>query len=635
LAGDAGAAAGLRAPLARAAALIPRNASRLETCHPHAMNAHTDTAPPPTPAPPVPERPVPAPPGPAAAAEPAVPFAALARLDNLIHAAEGRFTLGLSPTALGLAWLDWATHLANAPFRRLGLTREALQQARRLLEAAETGATVIAPPPGDRRFAAPGWQNPPFHLIHQTFLLAEEWWREAATAPEGTTRANDRIVAFAARQWLDVFSPSNIPWLNPEVIEATVTSGGRNLTTGAANFLRDLQQALSGRPDTAGFRLGADIAATPGQVVFRNELIELIQYAPSTPRVRAEPVLIVPAWIMKYYILDLSPENSLIRWLVGQGFTVFAISWRNPTAAQRDVSLDDYRRLGVLAALEAVGAITGAAKTHAVGYCLGGTLLSIAAAAMARDGDERLASVTLFAAQTDFTDAGELQLFITEDQVDFLDDLMSAQGYLDSRQMAGAFQLLRSNDLIWSRAVRTYLLGEREHSSDLMAWNADGTRMPARMHREYLHRLFLNDDLAEGRFPVDGRPISLADIRAPFFVVGTETDHIAPWRSVYKLHLLNDGDMSFVLTSGGHNAGVVSEPGHPHRHFRLGRRRHGERYMGPDEWLTVTAPREGSWWPDWASFLAAHSGPPGRPPPLGNATFPPLEAAPGRYVREH
>ena len=562
-------------------------------------------------------------------------LAQLAVLDNLVHAAEGRATRGLSPTALGLAWLDWATHLANAPFRRLGLARAALHQGRRLAEAVETGATVIAPLPGDRRFAAPGWQNPPFHLMHQAFLLTEEWWREAATAPEGTTRANDRIVAFTARQWLDIFSPSNIPWLNPEVIEATAASGGRNLATGAANFLRDLQQVLRGRPDDTGFRVGTEIAATPGKVVFRNELIELIQYAPSTPQVRPEPVLIVPAWIMKYYILDLSPQNSLIRWLVAQGHTVFAISWRNPTEAQRDRSLDDYRRMGVLAALDAVGAITGATKTHAVGYCLGGTLLAIAAAGLARDADERLASITLFAAQTDFTEAGELQLFITEDQLDFLDDLMTAQGYLDSRQMAGAFQLLRSNDLIWSRAVRSYLLGERDLPNDLMTWNADGTRMPARMHREYLHHLFLDNDLAEGQFPVDGRPVSLADIRAPFFVVGTETDHIAPWRSVYKLHLLNDGDLSFVLTSGGHNAGVVSEPGHPHRHYRLSRRRHGDRYQGPEEFLASTPPREGSWWPAWAAFLADHSGPPGPPPPLGSTEFPPLADAPGTYVHEH
>ena len=563
------------------------------------------------------------------------PAADLAALDNLVHAAEGRATLGLSPTALWLAWLDWAAHLANAPFRRLGLARMALHQGRRLAEAAATGTPVIAPSPGDHRFAAPGWQNPPFHLLQQAFLLTEEWWAEAAAGPEGITRANDRIVSFATRQWLDIFSPSNIPWLNPEVIAATADSGGRNLAAGAANFLREWQDTLRGAPAAGNFRVGADIAATPGKVIFRNALIELIQYAPATATVRPEPVLIVPAWIMKYYILDLSPENSLIRWLVGQGYTVFAISWRNPGAGLRDLSLDDYRAKGVGAALEAVGAVRPGAKVHAVGYCLGGTLLSIAAAAMAREGDDRLGSLTLFASQTDFTEAGELQLFITEEQLHFLDDLMAAQGYLDSRQMAGAFQLLRSNDLIWSRAVRNYLLGQREHPSDLMAWNADGTRMPARMHTEYLHRLFLNNDLAEGRLPAGGAPVSLADMRLPMFVVGTETDHIAPWRSVYKLHLLNDGELTFVLTSGGHNAGVVSEPGHPGRHFRLARRRHGDRYLAPEEWVAANAPRAGSWWPEWSAWLGERSGSPVPAPGFGAAGFRPLEDAPGRYVHEH
>jgi polyhydroxyalkanoate synthase subunit PhaC len=339
--------------------------------------------------------------------------------------------------------------------------------------------------------------------------------------------------------------------------------------------------------------------------------------------------------VPKYYILDLSPHNSLIRWLVNEGHTVFAISWRNPGAEMRDTAFEDYRVRGVLAALDAVGAICPGAKVHAVGYCLGGTLLSVTAAAMARESDERLASVTLFAAQTDFTEAGELQLFISEDQLDFLDDLMRAQAYLDSRQMAGAFGMLRSNDLIWSRAVRQYLLGECELPNDLMAWNADGTRLPARMHSEYLHRLFLDNDLAEGRFPAAGRPVSIGDIHVPLFVVATETDHIAPWRSVYKLHLLTDTDLTFVLTSGGHNAGVVSEPGHPRRHYRIRQRLSGAPYVGAAEWFTRAALRQGSWWPAWQGWLAGYSGGPVAPPRLGCKQYPPLANAPGHYVLEH
>ncbi len=558
-------------------------------------------------------------------------------LDQALHALQGRFTLGLSPATLWLAHLDWAVHLANSPFRRAELAERALAQAARAVQAAG-GAQVIAPPAGDHRFADPAWQAAPFAFLQQLFLLAEEWWASAAAGPEGMSARNARIVPFAIRQWVDMFSPSNVPWLNPEVINATLHSGGANLLAGASHVLSDLQEHLAGQPlaGRGGFAVGENLAVTPGKVVLRTRLIELIQYAPTTAAVRGEPVLIIPAWIMKYYILDLSPHNSLIRYLVGQGYTVFAISWRNPGAELRDATLEDYRTQGVMAALDAVGTITGAARIHGAGYCLGGTLLAIAAAAMARDGDERLASLTLLAAQTEFSEAGELQLFIGKDQLAFLSDMMHEQGYLDSRQMAGAFQLLRSNDLIWSRSIRSYLLGEREMPNDLMTWNADGTRMPAAMHSEYLTRLYHDDDLAEGRFPAGGRPVSLSDVhRIPAFVVGTETDHVAPWRSVHKLHLLEDGEITFVLTSGGHNAGIVSEPGHPNRHFRRLLRPAEGRYVGPDEWLERAERHEGSWWPAWVEWLDARSGPPAPPPPLGHARYRPIMDAPGSYVREH
>jgi polyhydroxyalkanoate synthase len=316
---------------------------------------------------------------------------------------------------------------------------------------------------------------------------------------------------------------------------------------------------------------------------------------------------------------------------------VFAISWCNPGPNQRDVGLDDYRPRGILAALDAINVICGPAPVHAAGYCLGGTLLSFTAAGMARDDDHRLASVTLFAAQTDFTEAGELQLFVSEGQIAFLEDLMATQGTLDSNRMAGAFTLLRSNDLIWSRAISSYMLGHQETPNDMMAWNADGTRMPARMHAEYLRHMFLDNDLAEGRFLVADRPVSVADIAVPLFVVGTETDHIAPWRSVYKIHLLNRGDITFVLTSGGHNAGIVSEPGHPHRFFRLRQRPAGARFEGPEEWAASATRQAGSWWPEWVAWLVNQSSTPIKPPPLGAPAsgYPPLEAAPGHYVLQH
>ena len=465
---------------------------------------------------------------------------AAADLDVLLRAAQGQATRGMSRVGQWLALMDWGIHMANAPFQAMDLAMQASAQVIRLPIAA-MGGPPNPPAATDHRFADPSWAQPPFNLLAQSFLLMQDLLAQAAASPAGVNRGNRRIVSFMFRQWADMASPSNVPWLNPEVIRTTIQSSGRNFVHGLINALADLRDMMDGNPATAGaFRIGRDLAATPGKVVFRNELIELIQYAPTTETVKAVPILIVPAWIMKYYILDLSRTNSLIGYLVDQGHMVFAISWRNPDESLHDTSLEDYRIHGVMAALEAVSDICGDEKVQACGYCLGGTLLSIAAAAMARDGDDRLASVSLFCAQTDFTEAGELQLFITEDQLALLNDVMRMQGYLDSRQMAGSFQLLRSNDLIWSRMLRSYLLGQTEHPSDLMAWNADGTRMPAKMHSEYLHRLFLNNELAEGRFPAGGRPVALSDIRVPLFVVGTETDHIAPWRSVYKITLINE-----------------------------------------------------------------------------------------------
>ncbi len=517
--------------------------------------------------------------------------------------------------------------------------RKSLKLQRFALRCALSGGAAepcIEPLPQDRRFAAEGWRRPPFNLIHQSFLLQQQWWWNATTGVRGVTPQHAHAAAFAARQMLDTVSPSNFLWTNPEVLERTRDTGGLNLVQGWRNWMEDLDRLVSSRPaprDPA-FVPGETVAITPGKVVLRTRLMELIQYAPATGTVRPEPVLIVPAWIMKYYVLDLRPENSLIRWLVGQGYTVFAISWLNPTAKDRDLGMEDYLDHGLMAALDAALEIAGAGKAHAVGYCLGGTLLTIAAAAMARDGDDRLATLTLLAAQSDFSEAGELMLFINESQVSFLEDMMWEQGVLDAAQMAGAFQILRSNDLIWSRIVREYLMGERAPSSDLMAWNADATRMPYRMHSEYLRKLFLENLLSAGRYIVGDRAVALSDIHLPTFAVGTETDHVAPWRSAYKAHLLFDAEVTFVLTNGGHNAGIVSEPGHPRRRFRILTTGADDPWRNPDGWLEAAEPREGSWWPAWADWLSARSGEPVPPPPAGapDRGLAPLCDAPGTYV---
>ena len=543
-----------------------------------------------------------------------------------------------------LTYYDWMSHLIFSPGKTVELFENAFQKALRFSIYAARSLfdpsmqPCIEPLPQDHRFSSTDWKMWPFNIFHQAFLLNEQWWHNATTEIQGVSKHHEDVASFVARQILDIFSPSNNIFMNPAVLKATLGQGGMNLVKGFKNLIEDWEHAvLDKKPvGTETFVVGKTLAVTPGKVVFRNSLVELIQYAPSTEKAYAEPVLIVPAWIMKYYILDLSPKNSLVKYLVDHGHTVFMISWKNPGPADRDLGMEDYLNVGIMNSLKAISAIVPGRKIHALGYCLGGTLLTIAAAAMGRDGDDRLQSITLLAAQTDFTEAGELMIFIDESQISYLENIMWDQGYLDTKQMAGAFQLLRSNDLIWSYIVHDYLLGEREPMIDLMAWNADATRMPYRMHSEYLRSLFLNNELAEGRYRVGGRPITITDIHIPMFVVSTVNDHVAPWRSVYKIHLFSDTEVTFLLTSGGHNAGIVSEPGHPHRSYQMATHTEGNIYVDPDNWQARTPVHEGSWWPAWEAWLVTHSSDQLPPPPLGapEKGYPLLSNAPGTYVLE-
>ncbi|HET6387930.1 PHA/PHB synthase family protein [Hyphomicrobium sp.] len=564
-------------------------------------------------------------------------------LDRYLHYLLARTTAGVSPAACANACFDWAIHLATSPGRQLERFGEAVHQWTRLADYAKAAALsgpdaapCILPRSNDKRFHSERWKEFPFNVYAQSFLLWEEWWHSAVTGVRGVEKQNADRLDFITRQTLDVFAPTNFPLTNPDVLVRTQAEAGSNLVRGLWNFLEDLDRLRNkeGPEGVENFKVGETIAVTPGKVVFRNHLIELIQYAPTTPDVYPEPILIIPAWIMKFYILDLRPENSLVKYLTGQGFTVFMVSWRNPGEEDRDTSFEDYRRLGVMAAIDAVSEVAGGQKIHAAGYCLGGTLLATAAAAMALDNDDRLKTVTFLAAQADFREAGELTLFIDESQISFLEDMMDEQGFLDSTQMAGAFQLLRSNDLIWSHVINRYLLGERQPVFDLLAWNADATRMPYRMHSDYLRSLFLNNDLAEGRYMVDGRAVALTDLHMPIFALGTETDHVAPWRSVYKFNILTDTDVTFVLTSGGHNAGVVSPPGSSGRSYRMATKRETDSFESPDEWHASAPKFEGSWWLAWTDWLAERSSEKSSPPSMGAPRdgLEPLENAPGTYV---
>lgn len=549
-------------------------------------------------------------------------------------------THGISPASVIGAFADWAVHLAISPGKQNELLLKALHQSTRLSvhvlkNLNSTCEPCIQPLVQDKRFRAPEWEKWPYNLLYQSFLLHQQWWHNATTDVQGVTHHHEQYVTFAVRQILDMFSPSNFFLTNPEVLNTTLQTGGKNLLRGAQNRLEDSLRLLSNQPipGTEKFRPGKEVAITPGKVIFQNHLIELIQYAPMTESVLSSPVLIIPSWILKFYILDLSPNNSLVRFLVERGHTVFMVSWKNPDSNDRDLGMDDYLKSGVMAAIDTVADILPERQIQAVGYCLGGTLLAMAAARMARAGDARLRSLTLLASELDFTEPGELGLFIDESQLAFLDALMAKQGYLDGKQMAGAFTILNSRDLMWSRMEHDYLLGKRQEITDLMAWNTDITRMPYRQHSEYLRKLYLKNDLAEGRYIVDDQPVILSDIRIPVFSLATRRDTVSPWHSVYKIHLLIDAEVTFCLTTGGHNVGIVNPPGDGvRRGYQLRTRQTGSPYIDPDTWLADTDFHEGSWWPAWQSWLAAFDDQKVAPPLSGNAQHPAISDAPGSYV---
>ncbi len=588
-------------------------------------------------------------------------------LDQAFRAQLTKVSMGLSPIALSLAYADWAMHLATSPGQQMLLAQRALSLSQQALakpwqRVLAKEADSQASGEGDLRFNDPSWQQWPYSVLKESFQASEAWWREA-TQVEGISNHHRHMMEFFARQGLDALSPSNFARTNPVAVKTAQQSLGQSWLKGWQNLTHDWldqqQQKHRGSDDASRlkplpFKVGKDVAVTPGKVVFRNHLIELIEYTATTAKVDPEPLLIVPSCIMKYYILDLSPANSMVRYLVEQGHTVFMLSWRNPDVSDRDLGMQEYLQGGVMAAMAAVKSLTGAPRIHALGYCLGGTFLAIVAAGLGRrkpqaqrragakntrrrhddgvalDAMPELATVTILAGQSDFSEPGELGVFIDDEQLKTLRESMARTGYLSGKQMAGSFQFLNSRDLVWSHSTRRYLLGQDDIGNDMMSWNADVTRLPERMHNEYLSSLFLNNALAEGHYRVAGVGVALMDIRAPLLVVGTVRDHVSPWQSVYKIHLLTDTQTTFILVAGGHNAGIVSEPGHARRSYQINSVEKGHAWVEPDVWAAQAPVLEGSWWPAMHAWLHARSGKPVRAPVIDSKIV--LGEAPGEYV---
>jgi polyhydroxyalkanoate synthase len=488
--------------------------------------------------------------------------------------------------------------------------------------------------PKDKRFKHPEWsENAVFNFVKDSYLVVAESILCAIRDVKGMDEAAARKVDFYTRQFVDALSPSNFVATNPEVLTATLAPGGQNLLRGLENLLADLERG-NGRlaitmTDMKAFRLGENIATTPGKIVYQNELMQLIQYTPSTREVRRRPLLIVPPWINKFYVLDLQPKNSFIKWAVDQGHTVFAISWVNPDEKLAAKGLENYMLEGPLAALDAIESATGERSVNAIGYCLGGTLLASTAAYSAAKGDHRITSATYFATLVDFTEVGDMAVFIDEEQLASLERRMRERGYLEAQDMATAFNMLRANDLIWSFVVSNYLLGKEHIPVDLLFWNSDSTRMPAAMHSFYLRKMYQQNLLAKpGGITLADTPIDLSKVQAPTFILATREDHIAPWKSTYAATRLYSGPIKFVLSDAGHMAGVISPPGTKYGHWA-----NDELPSSPDEWFGGATPNQGSWWPVWDEWITQlDSGRvPAREPGGGKLTI--IEDAPGSYVR--
>ncbi len=542
--------------------------------------------------------------------------------------------LGVGTAALGV-WKAMFQHPEGLLQSQARLTEAWMQLASRPLAREERHKPIIEPTPGDARWKHPAWtENPVLDAIKEGYLLSVKAVMDSIDGAEGVDELTKQRVKFFARQFCDALSPTNVAFLNPAVLEETMRTRGENLERGYQNALRDLREN-EGRPalvDKAAFTVGQNVATTAGAVVFRNELIELIQYAPTTERVYERPLLIVPPWINKYYVLDLQPKNSFVKYATDQGFTTFVISWRNPDASMADISMEDYLELGPLTAARAVAKITGSTDVHLVGYCIGGTLVSMLLAYLAKTDQKLIASATFLATLLDFNNAGDLSAFLAPEAVAFIEDKMSEQGVLQGNQMADTFNMLRANDLIWNVAVNRYLLGKDAPAFDLLYWNSDATRLPRAMHSYYLRNMYLENNLVKPDvLKVKGEPIDLSRVRNDVYCVATQDDHITPWRAVYRMTQIFSGKTRFVLGHSGHIAGIINPP-----LANKGSWCSNESNPSTSEaWFESAEKHAGSWWSDWSAWLAFRSGQlvPARVPGTTKG-YPELAVAPGTYVLE-
>ena len=545
------------------------------------------------------------------------------------------------PLNIASAFMEMTARLIANPARlvaaQLGFWQDYMtlwQNTARRIMGAET-EPVIDASSTDRRFKDDAWrENEVFDFIKQSYLLSARYVQDVVRQVDGLDAKTAQKVDFYSRQFVDAMSPSNFLLTNPEVLRKTAETGGENLLKGLNNLLSDLEQG-KGRlrirmTDTEAFKLGENIGVSPGKVVFQNDLMQLVQYTPSTEKVLKRPLLIAPPWINKFYILDLRPRNSFVRWAVAQGHTVFVISWVNPDEKLAEKGFEDYMKEGYLAALDAIEQATGEREVNAIGYCLGGTLLASTLAYMATKKDNRIRSATFFVTMMDFAEAGELSVFIDEEQLKALEGKMNKRGYLEGSEMATTFNMLRANDLIWSFVVNNYLLGNDPFPFDLLYWNADSTRMPARMHSFYLRKMYQKNLLAEpGGISLAGVPIDLRKIKTPAYFLSTREDHIAPWKSTYRGTQLLGGPKRFVLAASGHIAGVVNPPdGGKYSHWI-----NTDLPADPEEWFKGATEIAGSWWPDWHRWVTALAKEqvPARVP--GEGKLKPIEDAPGSYVQ--